>query len=190
MFYYWQPSNYYLLRPTDMKYLFIFATLFVHSFSFAQAKDRVKEKPFHFSVEGEVNQKINFTLEDAAKYNSVLIDSLVIYNHLMEKRKTYKNIKGILLKDVITAAGIKMEKPKLLSEFYFTCIAHDGYKVVFSWNELFNTAVGKKVLVVTSIDGKAVQDTNDGMIILSAADEATGRRLVYDLEKTIVNRVP
>jgi len=173
-----------------MKYLFLFASLFVYTFSFAQAKDRVKQKPYSFSVEGEVNQKISFTLEDATKYSSIFIDSLVIYNHLMEKRKTYKNIKGVLIKDVVNTAGIKMEKPKLLSEFYFTCIAHDGYKVVFSWNELFNTAVGKKAIVVTSIDGKPVQDGNDGMIILSAADEATGRRLVFDLEKIIVNRVP
>jgi hypothetical protein len=127
-------------------------------------------------------------LADSGKYTVATVDSLVIYNHLMERRNAHKNIRGILLKDVLSAAGLKEEKAKLFSQFYFTIVSYDGYKVVFSWNELFNNAVGKKVMVVTSMNGKTTEESDNGMVILSASDDATGRRLVYDVEKIIVSR--
>ena len=41
--------------------------------------------------------------------------------------------------------------------YYFTCIASDGYKVVFSWNELFNTVAGNTVYIVTSKDHTSIE---------------------------------
>jgi hypothetical protein len=43
-------------------------------------------------------------------------------------------VKGVLLKDILIKVEIDAETPKVLSEYYFVCIASDNYKVVFSWN--------------------------------------------------------
>jgi len=53
-----------------------------------------------------------------------------------------------MLKDILDKAGIDVSL-KLLSEVYITCIASDNYKVVFSWNEIYNSTIGEKVMILT-----------------------------------------
>ncbi|MEO7768070.1 MAG: molybdopterin-binding protein, partial [Ferruginibacter sp.] len=79
--------------------------------------------------------------------------------------------------------------PKLLSEYYFVCIAADNYKVVFSWNEIFNNETGKHAIIITAHDGKNGTLMNDRIAIVSPSDDATGRRYVKGLQKIIVQRV-
>lgn len=107
----------------------------------------------------------------------------------MEPRKTIRHIKAVLLKDIIDKVVIDVESPKLLSEFYITCIASDNYKVVLSWNELYNSIIGESILIIIEADGKKAEQLTDRIAMLSAADRATGRRYVKGLQKIIIERV-
>ena len=78
------------------------------------------------------------------KSNIVLIHAFKDYCALLF-------FKGVLLKDIIDKAVIDMPAPKLLSEIYITCVATDNYKVVFSWNELYNTDIGNHVIDVIEL---------------------------------------
>ncbi|MEO5594327.1 MAG: molybdopterin-binding protein [Chitinophagaceae bacterium] len=142
-----------------------------------------------FSIEGKVKNSFSFSLDQASQYKATSIDSIVIYNHLMQRKRVIKNIKGILLKDIIDKAVIDISSPKLFSEVYITCVASDNYKVVFSWNELFNTEAGKHVMVITESDGKQAKDGGDRIAVLSAFDQATGRRFVKSLTRVIIEQV-
>jgi hypothetical protein len=142
-----------------------------------------------FVIEGKVKNSFSFSLDQASQYTITGIDSVVIYNHLLQRKRVIKNIKGILLKDIIDKAVIDISQPKLLSEVYITCIASDNYKVVFSWNELFNTDIGKYVMVITASDGKPAKDGQDRIAIIAGADQATGRRFVKSLTKIIIEQV-
>jgi len=142
-----------------------------------------------FVVKGLVKNHLSFSPGQPGQYKTQVLDSLVIYNHLLQKKRVIKNIKGVLLKDIIEKAGIDMNSPKLLSELYITCVAADNYKVVFSWNELFNTDIGNHVLVITALDGKPAKDSDDRIAIVSAADKATGRRFVKGLATVIIEQV-
>ena len=106
------------------------------------------------SLEGNAKTKLSLSIKDLQAFPAKHFDSVVIYNHLMEPRKTIRNIKGVLLKDLIDKAGIDIESPKLLSEFYITCVASDKYKVVYSWNEIFNTSNGESIIIITEADGE------------------------------------
>lgn len=130
-----------------------------------------------------------FSLKNVLDFSTVAIDSVIIYNHLHERKRAIKNIKGILLKDILDKVVFDTPGPKVLSEFYFVCIASDNYKVVFSWNELFNTEVGKRVIIITGENGKNGMELDDRIALLSPADDATGRRFVKGLKKIIVERV-
>lgn len=142
-----------------------------------------------FSIEGKVKKQMVFVFKDAAAYSPVSIDSLVIYNHLHERKRALNNIKGILLKDILTKAGIDEASPKLLSEYYIVCIASDGYKVVFSWNEIFNTEIGNHIIIATEAGGMKGEAMPDRMLLLSAMDINTGRRFVKGLNKIVVEGV-
>ena len=162
--------------------VFLFVAVIVHGQENVPPTDK-------FSIEGKVKNSFSFSLDQASQYKATGVDSIVIYNHLMQRKRAIKNIKGILLKDIIDKAVIDISSPKLLSEVYITCIASDNYKVVFSWNELFNTEAGKHVMVITESDGKQAKDGEDRIAILSAFDQATGRRFVKSLARVIIEQV-
>jgi hypothetical protein len=141
------------------------------------------------SVVGKIKNKVVFSLKDAKDYTVVSVDSMVIYNHLQQRKRSIKSIKGVLLKDILNKAVVDEKSPKLLSEYYFTCVSADGYKVVFSWNEIFNTEVGNYILIVTEAGGIKGDMMPERMLLLSAADIATGRRYMKGVEKIIVERL-
>lgn len=61
------------------------------------------------------NQKTIVTSAELLKYPQHTIDSIQITNHLKEYKSTLKNIKGVLLKDVLSKISFKEKSPKVLS---------------------------------------------------------------------------
>jgi len=169
-----------------MRTLLLFSFLAMTVSLSAQKKIEITDQ---FTIEGKVKSQITFSLKDLNVFAHKLIDSIIIYSHLMEPRKTIMNIKGVLLKDILDKAGIDVSSPKLLSEFYITCSASDNYKVVFSWNEIYNSAIGEHIMIIIGSDGKTGDQMTDRIALLSAADRATGRRYVKGLQKIVIEQV-
>jgi DMSO/TMAO reductase YedYZ molybdopterin-dependent catalytic subunit len=142
-----------------------------------------------FTVSGEVFSPLTVSVMDLKKWKEVVIGDLVITNHLGEKKSEAKGLKGILLKEILQTVEIKSESPKVLSEYYFVFTASDGYKVVYSWNELFNTIVGESVYLVTEKNGKTITEMDDSILVVSTKDFKTGRRNVKGLSSIEVMRV-
>ena len=168
-----------------MKKISIAIALFISTQTMAQTPLAPTE---NFSIEGKTDQPKTISLTDLKGLAVVHIDSLVITNHLHQKKSVLKNITGVLLKDVLEKVIITQPNPKLLSEYYFVCIASDNYKAVFSWNELFNNETGKHVMIITGVDGKTGQAMDSRIALISPRDEATGRRYVKGLQKIIIER--
>lgn len=141
------------------------------------------------SISGNIAKPININFEDLKNYASHFIDSLVILNHKQEYKSTLQKLKGVILKDVLEKAEFNVNAPKVLSEFYIVCIADDGYKVVFSWNEIFNSTTGDKALILTEINGKSTISQKEGIVLVTPTDKATGRRYVKNLSKIIIQQV-
>lgn len=166
-----------------MKQLIIVATLFMTISAYAQEKVTPTD---HFAVEGRVKNPQTISLADLKGLKKYLIgDSVIVTNHTGEYKSTTPALQGVLIKDVLAKIVFDAESPKVLSEYYFTFIASDGYKCVFSWNELYNTATGDKAYVIT--DG-ARPDQQISIIV--PTDFKTGRRYLKALQTIKVNRVP
>ena len=167
-------------------------TLFVSPlllFFFQLSAQKTTQTTQSFTVEGLVEQPLTVQIADLKNYAVVTIDSIAIKNHLGERKSTLKNIKAVPLKAVLKDLKIKVESPRQLSEFYFVCIAADAYKVVFSWNEVFNNPLGDAIYIMVEENGKQIQDLDNRIAILSPTDGMTGRRYVKGLEKIVVRRV-
>lgn len=119
---------------------------------------------------------------------AISLPDLTITNHLGEVKGVAKNMKGVLLKSVLENLSYEVPGPKQLSEFYFILIATDGYKVVYSWNELCNNDAGNKVYLITEKDGKSMRTSNERILIAHFSDFKTGRRYIKGLEQIIVKR--
>lgn len=142
----------------------------------------------NFSIEGKVKKGMTVSLADLSSYKSYSIDSIVIKNHLGERKSTLKKVRAVLLKDILEKVEIDSESPKVLSEYYLVCIASDNYKVVFSWNEIFNNDAGKSVYIITSVDGKPASTLDSRIALVSPKDQMTGRRYVKGLQKIVIER--
>lgn len=140
-------------------------------------------------VTGLVKNDAKFTIADIQKLPSVNIPDMIITNHIGEPHGTSKQIKGILVKELLKDIELKEDNPKLLSEFYFTFIASDNYKVVYSWNEIFNSSTGDHLYIVASIEGESLKDMRSRILVVTPTDYKTGRRYIKALSKIVVDRV-
>jgi hypothetical protein len=141
-----------------------------------------------FLVTGAVEKEHVFDYAQITSLPEQTLADLVITNHLGEPRGTARNLKGVLLRDLLKSVTIKAESPKVLSEFYLTLIAADGYKVVFSWNELFNSDTGSHVYLITEKDGKRLTELPERILLITETDHKTGRRHVKNLARVVVAR--
>ena len=140
-------------------------------------------------IHGTVKKDSVFSGPDFLKLPARVIGDVVITNHLGEPRGTARQMKGILLKEVLRGIEIDSPSPKDLSAFYLICRASDGYEVVFSWNEIFNSPTGDAVFLVTEKDGKKLSDMEDAILLISPTDMRTGRRFVKSLAEIEFARV-
>ena len=163
--------------------------VFVANFFSASAQKENIPTTENFSIEGKVRKSLSLSLADLSSYKSYSIDSIVITNHLGERKSSLKKVKAVLLKDILDKVEIDAETPKVLSEYYLVCIASDNYKVVFSWNEIFNNDTGKSVYIITAQDGKPATGLDNRIALVSPKDQMTGRRYVKGLQKIVVERV-
>jgi hypothetical protein len=78
------------------------------------------------------------------------------------------------------------QKSRNLNQFYFLFVAEDGYKIVFSFNEIYNTEIGNNLFIVTEKDGNMMEDMNNRILLLSTKDLKGGSRNMKWLSKIIV----
>jgi hypothetical protein len=141
------------------------------------------------TIRGEVQQEMIITQEQLYAMPQQSLPDFTITNHLGEPKKTIRQLKGVPVLQVLEKLTFKAGNPKELNQLYLAFVATDGYTVVYSWNELFNTPVGKQVYMITSADGKSLQEMPDRILSISMADAKTGRRHIKGLERIVVGRV-
>jgi hypothetical protein len=170
-----------------MKKLTALLLLIVATYSYGQKKPLATDA---FVIEGAVQTPVTISLSAIDSLPAVSIGQVIITNHAGVVKDTLTHVKGVLLKTLLQQAVLSEQNPKLLSEYYFVCKASDNYKVVFSWNELFNTATGDHVYIVTEKNNQFFRTMNDRITLLSPTDTFTGRRFLKGLSNIIVQRVP
>jgi hypothetical protein len=88
---------------------------------------------------------------------------------------------GVLLRDVLEQTMSAALKARDARRLVFEAVATDGYRAVFSWGELFNSAAGEQVLVIGTRDGQPL-DAHEGPLALrSLGDVRPGPRHVRNL---------
>lgn len=146
-------------------------------------------KTTRITISGNIQFTRSIAIDDLRKFKRYEVGDVQITNHAGELKGIARSLSGVLLKDILASLPLTTDNPKLFSEYYFVCKGSDGYKVVFSWNELFNTATGNSVYIVTEKDDKPIDETDESMLMISAHDVRTGRRYVKNLETIYVGRV-
>lgn len=140
-------------------------------------------------VQGLVEKTFEISGASLLTYSQVPIGDVVITNHMGSPRGTAKQLVGVRVKDVLKNMVLHEPNPKLWSTFYLVFTASDGYQVVYSWNELFNSPIGEDVYFITGREGLAWNQMPERLLVLTPKDTQTGRRHIKGLQTIEVLRV-
>jgi hypothetical protein len=163
--------------------------LFILVCGSAFAQENPQYKPTHqFSITGQIKKESVITLDSLNSYPLKDIGNIKVTDHVGNFKHGDENLKGVLLKDILNHYQPNAT-PHLYSQFYFVCVGSDGYKVVYSWNELFNTEIGDHVYILLEKNGKKIEELPESLQMVSMLDQKTGRRYLHNLDKIIVSEV-
>jgi len=145
------------------------------------------QQTHQFTISGKVKTESVITMDSLNSYPLKEIGAIKVTDHTGAFKHQDDQLKGVLLKDILNHSIWTLGSPKLFSTIYFTCIGSDGYKVVYSWNELFNTPVGDNVYIIMEKNGTKAAQMPESIQMASMLDFKTGRRYLHNLDRIVVN---
>ena len=99
-----------------------------------------------------------------------------------EPKGTIGNCRGVLLAELINLAEVVVREHNDTKKMYVKVASDDGYKTVFSWQEIFNSANGEGIVVILEKDGQPLYQGCGEVDLISARDHLTGPRYVRRLK--------
>jgi hypothetical protein len=141
-----------------------------------------------FIVTGKVKAEKTITLNDLQRYKAVELHNINASCSL-KKEERIKKVKAVLLKQILDSVAFQYEKPRMLNQFYFMFIASDGYKLLYSFNEIYNTETGNNLYVVIEMDGKPISAMENRIMVLTTTDIRGGSRNMKGLKEIVVGKV-
>lgn len=100
------------------------------------------------------------------------------------------SLAGVRLTDLLEAAGLSRLPRSELKQSVVCVRGADGYRAVFSWNELFNTALGQGVLLLGERDGAPLPAGIGPLCLISTHDRQLGPRHLRSAVAAEVVRLP
>ena len=165
-----------------------FSVLQIATSSVAYCQDEVQPSN-SLLLEGDVVASVEFSLQAIDSMPSQKLPRFKLSTHSGELRRVIEGARGVLLKDVLATLELKAEKPRDFNRYYYILEATDGYKVVYSWNELYNTPVGDHVYLITRIGKSPATDLPERILCASLNDTVSGRRFVKCLKRIVLKKV-
>jgi hypothetical protein len=156
--------------------VFALVPLFVSS---AFAADSVSEQVV---VSGPVKTPLTLRVDDLKAFPAADIQSASVTRRV-DKEEVASTVRGVKLAAVLDRAGFVGSDQNEWKHTVVLATATDGYQVVFSWPELFNTDVGAGALLVFERDGQPLADREGRIALVSAKDTRLGPRSVRSLAR-------
>jgi hypothetical protein len=134
-------------------------------------------------ITGRVREPVVLSMKDLCEMGEFeeVKDLMVICGTGTPKGRI-ESCKGVLLENVIRKADVIKDGHNDTKKMYIVASAPDGYKVVFSWQEIFNSPMGEGIMILTEKDGESFCEKNSELELISAQDYFTGSRIVKGLD--------
>ena len=129
-------------------------------------------------VTGKVKNEKAIPLSNFTKYKSVELGDINTSCSPKQKEEA-KQVKAVLVKDLLDSVEFAYESRKE---------AADGYTIVYSFNEIYNTETGNHLYVVTEMNGKPISELENRILLLTTSDIKSGSRNIKWLKRIVVCR--
>jgi hypothetical protein len=132
-------------------------------------------------VTGKVKQPLVLRMEELCGMDAEEVKDLPLICGDGTPKGRIASCRGILIENVIRMAEVIKDDEEDTKRMFIIASASDGHKVVFSWQEIFNTPIGGGVMVLIERDGKSLCGEPGSLELISAEDYFTGSRYVKGL---------
>jgi len=133
-------------------------------------------------VTGRVTTPLEIGMEELRAMEIREIADLGIICGDGDPKGRIRNCRGVLLEKILEMAEVIKAEHNDTKKMFIVVSAHDGYKTVFSWQEIFNTGVGGGVMALLERDGEPLDGDRGQLELISAEDYFTGSRYVRGLK--------
>ncbi len=134
-----------------------------------------------FSIVGRVTRPAVITFEELCAMDRQETQPLPLICGSGEPKGQLGVCCGVLLSDVINRADIVVREHNDTKKMLVVAEAADGYRAVFSWQEIFNSANGEGILIVLELNGQPLYAGSGEVDLISSHDFLTGPRYVHRL---------
>lgn len=141
------------------------------------------------TITGAVEHPLTLTVADLAQRPDLQVRTIPLDTISGEPLRSLENLRGVRLRDLLDEAVIHIEDHNDIKKMVVIAGASDGYKVVFSCEELFNTPNGDDVYVYFETAGQPLPDEEGRIALISGHDLHTGPRHVKWLNAISVVKV-
>jgi hypothetical protein len=138
-------------------------------------------------INGLVENELSLTVADLKQMKTTRVDNFDVIGKGGVVKSHLASFNGVLLKDVLASASVKVAALKESGRLYIVVAAADGFKVVFFWAELFNTSLGDHVFVAFEENGKSIEKEGN-IVLFSTNDKINGIRHVKWLKDITVKK--
>jgi DMSO/TMAO reductase YedYZ molybdopterin-dependent catalytic subunit len=136
-------------------------------------------------VEGDVKQRQSFDADSLKRFDAAAQTRYTVSREV-DGRKQDTVLRGVRLAALLERAGLAERDRLDWRKAVVLVSARDGYRVAFSWPELFNTEGGAQVLVAFERDGSPLADEEGPLALVAPADVRSGPRRVKWLHRVEV----
>lgn len=141
------------------------------------------------SITGAVENKLTLNVAELRNFPPQLVGETPITCQTGADKGKLENIKGVLLKDILEKAVVISKEHNDVKKMAIIATASDGYKVIFSWSEVFNSSVGEGVIVFFEKNKLPLADNEGRIAMISTKDIRTGPRHVKWLQAIEVRKI-
>ena len=141
-------------------------------------------------VTGRVDSPCEFTLPQLLAMDRLDLDDLPLICGSGEPLGRTGRLSGVLLADILARVPVITSEHNDTKRMYVVAAAADGYKTVFSWQEIFNSDNGAGIVVLLEREGHALHPDYRAIDLISARDHLSGPRYVKRLHLLEIFMVP
>jgi hypothetical protein len=124
-----------------------------------------------------------------ADFDPVLVSDFVVICTFDGAHRGTRHLRGVPLRGLITAAQPAFERRTDFKRVAIVAESGEGYRALFSWNEVFNSVVGDGVIVAWDCDDAPLPAPAGPFALASLYDRATGPLYVQRLASVELHKL-
>jgi DMSO/TMAO reductase YedYZ molybdopterin-dependent catalytic subunit len=155
----------------------------------APAPAAVYTRAPHVSVGGWVRQPLRLNVQALSDFEQVHVPDFVLVCTVDGVHGGARPLRGVRLRELVQAAGPAFKERTDFKRVAVVAESREGYRALFSWNELFNAPLGDGVIVAWDCAEAPLPPRAGPFVVVSLQDRATGPRCVQRLASVELHKL-